>query len=104
MGNEKRFENKVKKFLKDNGCWYIKYWAGAAYTKAGIPDLLVCCNGRFVAVEVKAEDGKLSELQTYNLNKINEAGGIGVALYPDDFEKFKDTIRMIKLCNGHIAE
>lgn len=34
MAAEKNFENKVKAFLKDTGAWLLKYWGGAAYTKA----------------------------------------------------------------------
>ena len=89
MAREKNFENRIKKYLKDNKCWFIKYWAGAAFTKTGIPDLLICCNGYFVAVEVKAPNGTASELQQYNLRKINEACGIGIVLYPDQFDDFK---------------
>lgn len=51
-----------------------KYWGGAAYTKSGIPDILSCCNGKFLGIEVKAKNGKPSELQLYNLKKIDEAG------------------------------
>lgn len=89
MAAEKNFENRVKKFLKEQGCYFIKYWGGAAYTKSGVPDLLVCCNGHFVGIEVKADKGKPSELQIYNLREIDKAGGYGVLLYPKDFEKFK---------------
>lgn len=96
MPSEKQFENQVKKFLKDEGCWFLKYWAGATYTKSGIPDLLVCCNGYFIGVEVKAPKGKPSELQLYNLRKINEAGGIGFVLYPKDFDLFKKLIQKLK--------
>lgn len=46
MAQEKNFENRVKDFLKDMGCWQLKYWGGAVFTKSGIPDLLVCCKGR----------------------------------------------------------
>ena len=41
MAAEKNFENKVKKYLKEQGAWFIKYWGGAAFTKAGIPDPLI---------------------------------------------------------------
>lgn len=92
MAAEKQFENKVKKFLKDNGCWLLKYWGGAAYTKSGIPDILVCCKGWFVAVEVKAPNGRPSDLQIYNLREIDRAGGYAILLYPKDFEKFKQFI------------
>jgi Holliday junction resolvase len=96
MASEKQFENKIKKFLKDEGCWFLKYWAGASYTKAGIPDLLVCCNGYFLGVELKAPNGKPSELQIWNIEKIQEAGGIGMVLYPKDFDSFKELIHELK--------
>lgn len=89
MAAEKQFENKVKTFLKDNDCWFLKYWGGAAYTKSGIPDILVCCKGRFMAVEVKAPNGKPSDLQIYNLRQIDRAGGLSILLYPKDYDLFK---------------
>ena len=88
MAQEKNFENRVKKYLTDCGCWILKYWGGASYTKSGIPDLLVCCSGRFIGIELKAASGKPSELQLYNLRKIEQAGGYGILLYPDDYDRF----------------
>ena len=92
---EKNFENKVKKFLEEQGCYFIKYWAGAAYTKSGIPDVLACVNGHFVGIELKAPNGKPSPLQIHNLKKIDEAGGHAVLLYPDQWELFKNFIECI---------
>ena len=86
---EKQFENKIKDFLKSlDKCWYFKHWAGA-YSKVGVPDILCCINGKFVAIEVKSESGKLSTLQQLNIERINEAGGYALVLYPKDFESFK---------------
>lgn len=96
MAAEKNFENRVKKFLSDKNCWFLKYWGGAAYTKSGIPDLLVCCCGIFIAVELKAPNGKPSDLQLYNLRKISAAGGIACLLYPKDFTLFKQMIEQIQ--------
>ena len=92
MAAEKQFENKVKLFLKGNGCWFLKYWGGASYTKSGIPDILVCCKGRFIGVETKAPKGKPSDLQIYNLRQIDKAGGIAVLLYPKDYDLFKKLV------------
>lgn len=94
---EKLFENQVKKYLKEQGCYLIKYWSGNAqngkkYTKDGVPDLIVCCNGYFLGIELKSEDGKPSELQKWNLEQIRNAGGIGIVLYPHQFEEFKDFV------------
>jgi len=96
MAAEKNFENKIKKFLKEQGAWVLKYWGGGAFTKEGIPDLLVCLNGRFIAVEVKAPNGKLSELQKWNIEEIKKAGGIAMVLYPSQFEEFKKLILEVK--------
>ena len=93
---EKDFENKIKAFLREQGCWYIKYWAGGGYTTAGVPDLLICCNGRFVAVEVKASTGKPSDLQLKKIRDIRKAGGVAFVLYPDQFEEFKHMIMNMK--------
>lgn len=96
IAGEKLFEGKIKKFLKEQDCYFIKYWGGGQFTKAGVPDLLICCNGYFVAVEVKAANGKPSELQLYNIEQIKKAGGIALVLYPNQFETFKKLILSLK--------
>ena len=92
MGAEKDFENKIKKFLKDNDIFYVKFFANA-YTPSGVPDILACHNGNFLGIEVKAEGGKVSELQKVKLNEIAEAGGGAVVVFPSGFELFKKYIK-----------
>lgn len=92
---EKAFENKVKEFLKSQNCWVLKTWSNGVQ-RSGVPDLLVCCNGYFLGVELKAEKGKPSDLQLWNIQKIREAGGIAFVLYPSGFERFKDIIKQLK--------
>lgn len=94
MATEKNFENRLKKFLESEDCWFVKFFANG-FTKTGVPDILVCCKGRFVAVEVKAQNGKPSELQKWNIRRIIEQGGYGVILYPDQFDDFKEMILSI---------
>jgi len=53
---------------------------------------LACINGKFVAIELKSDVGKPSELQKRNVRLINEANGYGVILYPKDFEEFKKAV------------
>lgn len=84
---ETPFKQKVERWLESIGAWYIKYWAGARYTKEGIPDILACINGRFCGIELKGDGGQPSLLQIVNLKKIREAGGIGILLYPEDFKQ-----------------
>lgn len=94
MAEEKQFENKVKRFLTEKEIWYLKTWSNGIQRK-GVPDLLICCNGYFVGVELKAEYGKPSELQKWNIEKIRDAGGIGIIVYPHQYEMFKNLIHSL---------
>ena len=53
-------------------CWKEH---GGIYGTAGIPDIIACVDGRFVAFEVKTETGRLSRLQEVTLGRIRDAGG-----------------------------
>ena len=53
-------------------CWKTH---GGMYGTAGIPDIIACINGRFVAFEVKTETGKVTKLQEITIQRIKEAKG-----------------------------
>ena len=95
MAQEKQFENKIKKHLTDNDVWHVKYFANG-FTKSGIPDILACCNGHFLAIEVKAENGKPSELQLHHIDKIKKSGGRAMIVKPSQFDELKQLIRELK--------
>nr|DAN47242.1 MAG TPA: Nuclease [Caudoviricetes sp.] len=83
---EKKVENKIKKWLKDRNYWFFKVH-GSIFQPAGIPDVLACINGKFVAIEVKrTKGGTVSPLQKAQIAKIKENGGIaGVASSMEGF-------------------
>ena len=95
MGPEKIFETKIKEFLISEDAWFVKYFANRN-TKAGIPDILACVNGYFLAIEVKAQNGTVGELQKYHIGRIRESGGFAVAVYPSGFDKLKQLVRGLK--------
>ena len=93
MGSEKSYENKIKRYLEKCGCYKVKYH-GNYFSENGTPDILVCVppEGRFLAIEVKADNGKPSELQLVKINDIRKAGGFAFVAYPSGWEKLKDII------------
>ena len=117
MASEKLFENRLKKWLESHGIyaagtpqdkkdepecgWFFKVWGGG-YQKSGIPDIIMCVNGFFLAVELKSETGKPSELQQKNVCAINNSNGIAIILYPDGFDQFKDIVKGCIKCSHHI--
>ena len=104
MAEEKNLENRIKAFLKKEECWCLKYWAGGGFTKSGIPDLLICCNGYFIGAELKASNGTPSELQIRELIRIQNASGIGVLVYPADEVTFRRLIKALKAFDMREAE
>jgi hypothetical protein len=63
---------KYLKTLPDCFCWKEH---GGMYGTAGIPDIICCYRGRFVAFEVKTETDKTTALQESVINKIQKCGG-----------------------------
>ena len=53
-------------------CWKEH---GGMYGTAGIPDIIACIGGRFVAFEVKVPGNKLTKLQEITLQRIKDAKG-----------------------------
>lgn len=88
MAQEKQFENKIKVWLKDHNCYHVKFFANRM-TKVGVPDILASVNGYFVGIEVKAQNGKPSDLQFYNVRKIRESGGFAYIVYPSGWNELQ---------------
>lgn len=91
--SEANFQKKIIKYLESVDAYVFKHNA-SAISKAGVPDIICCYKGLFIGVEVKKDNkSKPTELQKYNLNKINKCGGVGIVLRPDKFELFKELIK-----------
>lgn len=61
--------------LRDAGHYVVNY---PGSTTPGIPDLLICVEGRFVGIEMKERLGRTTRMQEYHLQKIRDAGGRAV--------------------------
>src|SRR6185312_13817257 len=67
---------------------------GSALQTAGEPDLVICCRGRFVAIEVKAPGKSPTKLQRHELAEIAAAGGrCGSAESVEQAVEILDSIR-----------
>lgn len=72
---EKNITNEILKYLKTlEGCFAWKAHGGM-YGTAGIPDIICCFKGRFIAFEVKTDKGKLTKLQEITIHRIKDANG-----------------------------
>ena len=81
---ENQFQTKVIKYLRSKG-YYVLNMPGSSQQRKGTPDLIVCINGTFWGIELN----KPSPLQLHALKEIDNAGGIAIVLYEDQFDSFK---------------
>ena len=72
---EKDIMNQIQRYLKTvPECFSFKEHGGM-YGTSGVPDIICCISGRFVAFEVKTPSGVLTKLQETMIAKINAAKG-----------------------------
>ncbi len=85
-------EGKVKaavcKILDAHGAYYFKPPANG-YGRQGIPDIIGCYNGRFIAIECKAGKGKTTALQERELQLIKDSGGFTFVAREDNLEEME---------------
>lgn len=77
---EKDITNKILKYLRSLDKCYCFKEHGGNYGSAGIPDIICCYHGWFVAFEVKTAKGRTTVLQDINIRNIHKAGGIAVVV------------------------
>lgn len=120
MAAEKKFEQRIKKWLATQGIYAlgtpvqnmevppVGYWEkrwGNKMTASGLPDLHIVIKGQSLEFELKAPNGKASELQKHMVEQIIKSKCQGAILYeyqediPDDgfqyyinYEQFKNTV------------
>ena len=72
---EKKVKAKVVEILKAHGVYYF-FPATFGMGRSGVPDIICCYKGRFLAIECKAGAGKTTALQDRELDLIKKAGGV----------------------------
>ena len=97
---EKKVKDAVVKILKSYGAYYC-YPQTGGYGSSGVPDILVCFCGYFVAIECKAGNNKPTELQQFNLQKISDNGGISLVINENNIA---DVEEVMFLCYSHYGE
>lgn len=88
---EKDITNQIMRYLKTVPNCFCWKQHGGQFGTAGLPDIILCLNGRFVAFEVKTETGKLTKLQESTIQKIKAAKG--EAFKVTSLQEVKETIQ-----------
>ena len=75
MHNEKSVKAAVKRRLQKYGAWYTMP-NQAGFSQRGVPDILACYEGTFIAIECKFGKNKTTPLQDQQIGAITKAKGI----------------------------
>jgi hypothetical protein len=88
---ERKVKNQCVDMLKEHGAYYF-FPAANGLGRAGIPDIIVCLHGYFIAVECKAGKGKTTALQDRELQRIRNAGGVALVINENNMDELKDVL------------
>ena len=95
MTPEAKVKAKVVATLKAAGVYYF-YPVMGGYGSSGVPDLIVCCNGRFLAIECKAGKNKPTALQERNMEQIRGNGGVAIVVNEENLHTVQDVLKSLK--------
>ena len=92
---ERKVKQQVVALLKEEGAYYF-FPAANGLGRSGIPDIIVCHRGRFVAIECKAGNGQTTALQKRELKRIGEAGGAALVIREDNIALVTSTLNLLR--------
>jgi len=97
---EKKVKDKVRKVLAGVNA-YVVTPATHGYGVSGVPDILVCYHGRFLAIECKAGNNHPTALQIRNLSQIASTGGYTLVVNEDNIDDVVDVLARIDRDRGY---
>lgn len=91
---ESKVKKRVKEILKVIGAYYVMP-VTSGYGNSGAPDFLVCYQGRFIGIECKAGNGRVTALQQKNLDLIDGAGGWTFVINEENVEQLVNLVNIV---------
>ena len=83
---EAKVKKKVKELLDQMGVYHFSPMQNGM-GRAGIPDIIGCLGGQFIAIECKAGKGTTTALQERELTRIQNAGGLALVVNEENMNQ-----------------
>jgi len=96
---ESKVKKKVVNVLKDYGAYYF-YPVTGGFGRSGVPDIVACYLGFFIAIECKAGNNKPTPLQEAQMAQIRQAGGTAVWVNEDNIHIVDSWLQHVKETYG----
>jgi hypothetical protein len=92
---EAKVKAAVRKLLVEFGIYYFSP-AANGFGRAGIPDIICCFGGRFIAIECKAGKGVTTALQDRELAAIRTAGGMTMVVNETNIQELREKLQWMR--------
>jgi Holliday junction resolvase len=77
---EKKIVNDILTMIRSRGGFAVKLH-GSIFMQLGLPDIIVCYRGWFLAFEVKRDARPAKKIQQFMLERIRKAGGVALRIH-----------------------
>ena len=95
MTPEAKVKKKVKEELDKMGVYHFSPMQNGM-GRAGIPDIIGCFDGQFIAIECKAGKGTTTALQERELTRIQNAGGYALVVNETNINQLQEITEWIR--------
>ena len=91
---ESKVKKQVKKILDDLGAYHFSPMMDG-YGRSGVPDIIACYKGRFLAIECKAGKNTPTLLQLRNIEHIKRNEGYAIVVNEGNIEALLALVKEI---------
>lgn len=92
---EKKVKDKVVKILKEEEVYYF-FPATHGFGRSGVPDIVCCVDGHFLAIECKAGTNKPTALQVREIEAIRRSNGVALVVNEENWDMVRGLMRIMK--------
>jgi Holliday junction resolvase len=92
---EGKVKDRVVAALKEEGVYYF-FPATHGFGRSGVPDIVACVGGLFLAVECKAGKNKPTLLQVREIERIRRCNGVAIVVNEENWDMVPDLLRRLK--------
>jgi Holliday junction resolvase len=92
---EKKVKDKVVSILKSEGVYYF-FPATHGFGRSGVPDIVCCVDGAFLAIECKAGGNKPTVLQEREITAIRNNKGTAIVIDEKNWETVRGVVHKLK--------
>lgn len=95
MNCEKDVKKEIKKILQSKGAYEFSAMMNG-FGRAGVPDIIACYKGYFIAIEAKYGKNTTTLAQDHELQAIKNSGGISMVINETNLQELRNVLDQLQ--------